>query len=252
MIENIERRNFVKLGLYSAGGILVGSFFAFSKSSKKIEFKSYDDLLHYDWGYIVDTTRCIGCGACVRACKVENNVPDSFYRTWVERYEINKEEKVRVDSPNGAMESFKKDNYDSDVVKAFFVPKLCNHCYNSACTQVCPVGASYHSPDGVVLIDKEHCLGCGYCVQACPYGCRYIDEKKGTADKCTFCYHRIHKGELPACVNACPRNARIFGNLKDPKSQIRQVLHQRRYGLLKPDLGTNPKCYYIGLDMEVK
>jgi Fe-S-cluster-containing dehydrogenase component len=251
-MENIERRQFLKLGIYSSAGILVGSFFAFSKSDKKIEVLEYEDLLKFDWGYIVDTTRCIGCGACVRACAVENNVPDTFFRTWVERYEINKNETVRVDSPDGAKESFKQDNFKSDIVKGFFVPKICNHCYNSACTQVCPVGASYHSPDGVVLIDKEHCIGCGYCVQACPYGCRYIDHDKGTADKCTLCYHRIHKGEQPACVNACPRSARIFGNLKDPNSKIRKILHQRRYGILKPDLGTNPKCFYIGLDLEVK
>jgi len=252
-MENIERRNFIKLGLISSAGVLVGSFYAFgTKSGINVETLKKDDLMNFDWGYIVDTTKCIGCGACVRACKIENNVPDTFFRTWVERYEIDKQEKVWVDSPNGALESFKQNHAPAEVVKAFFVPKLCNHCYNSACTQVCPVGASYHSPDNVVLIDKTHCIGCGYCVQACPYGCRYIDHEKGLADKCTFCYHRIHKGEMPACVNACPRNARIFGNLKDPKSKIRKILHQRRYGLLKPDLGTNPKCFYIGLDMEVK
>lgn len=252
-MEKTDRRKFLKLGLYSATGLLVGSLYAFGTKEQKKEFKTFDDLLQFDWGFIVDTTRCIGCGACVRACKVENNVPDTFYRTWVERYEINKQEVVRVNSPNGAIESFKTDNYPTaDVAKAFFVPKLCNHCRNSACTQVCPVGASFHSPDGVVLIDKTHCVGCGYCVQACPYGCRYIDHKKGTADKCTLCYHRIHHGELPACVNACPRNARVFGNLKDPNSPIRKILNERRYGILKPDLGTNPKCFYIGLDLEVK
>ncbi|MBI5326257.1 MAG: 4Fe-4S dicluster domain-containing protein [Ignavibacteriae bacterium] len=251
-MDDIDRRKFLKLGILSSTGILVGSLYAFSTRGVKKDFRTYDDLLKYDWGFIVDTTRCIGCGSCVRACKVENNVPDTFFRTWVERFEINKNEAVRVDSPNGALESFKENNFSADVVKAFFVPKLCNHCYNSACTQVCPVGASFHSPDGVVLIDKDHCVGCGYCVQACPYGCRYIDTEKGTADKCTLCYHRIQHGELPACVNACPRNARIFGNLKDPKSAIRKILHQRRYGLLKAELGTNPKCYYIGLDLEVK
>ncbi len=250
-MDNIERRQFLKLGIYSSAGLLVGSFFAFSKGNDKIDVLEYDDLLKFDWGYVVDTTKCIGCGSCVRACSVENSVPDTFYRTWVERFEIDNHEIVRVDSPKGAIESFKEDNFKSDISKAFFVPKICNHCYNSACTQVCPVGASYHSPDGVVLIDKAHCIGCGYCVQACPYGCRYIDHKKGTADKCTLCYHRIHKGEEPACVNACPRSARIFGNLKDPNSKIRKILNQRRYGLLKPDLGTNPKCYYIGLDLEV-
>jgi len=251
-MKKIERRQFIKLGLFSTAGVFVGSFFAFANTEKDIEVKTYEDLLKFDWGYIVDTTRCIGCGACVRACKIENDVPDTYFRTWVERFEVNKDEKIRVDSPKGAIESFKQDNFESsEVVKAFFVPKLCNHCYDSACEQVCPVGATYHSPDKVVLIDKKHCVGCGYCVQACPYGCRYIDHKKGVADKCTLCYHRIQKGEAPACVNACPRNARIFGNLKDPNSKINKILHQRRYGVLKPDLGTNPKCYYIGLDKEV-
>lgn len=252
-MEKFERRQFIKLGIYGTAGVLVGSFFAFADTDKKIDVINYEDLLKFDWGFVVDTTRCIGCGACVRACKIENDVPESYYRTWVERYEINKDEQVRVDSPKGAIESFKQNNFqNSEIVKAFFVPKLCNHCYDSSCTQVCPVGATYESPDDVVLIDKDHCVGCGYCVQACPYGCRYIDHTKGVADKCTLCYHRIHKGLAPACVNACPRDARIYGNLKDPKSKIRQILHKRRYGLLKPELGTNPKCYYIGLDMEVK
>jgi Fe-S-cluster-containing dehydrogenase component len=251
-MEKIERRQFIKLGLFSTAGVMIGSFFAFANTEKDIEVKGYEDLLKFDWGYIVDTTRCIGCGSCVRACKVENDVPDTFFRTWVERYEISDSKKVHVDSPNGAIESFKENNTkDSEIDKAYFVPKLCNHCYDSPCTQVCPVGASYRSPDGVVLIDKKHCVGCGYCVQACPYGCRYIDESKGVADKCTFCYHRIHKGEAPACVNACPRNARIYGNLKDPNSKINKILNQRRYGVLKPDLGTNPKCFYIGIDKEV-
>jgi Fe-S-cluster-containing dehydrogenase component len=104
----------------------------------------------------------------------------------------------------------------------------------------------------VVLVDEEHCIGCGYCVQACPYGCRFISPVTGTADKCTLCYHRLHRGLEPACVMACPREARICGNLKDPESRIRRVLHERRYSLLKPEFSTNPKCYYIGLDMEVK
>ena len=253
-MEKIDRRQFIKLGIYTTAGVLVGSFFAFADSDKKIEVKGYEDLLKYDWGYIVDTTRCIGCGACVRACKIENGVSEQYFRTWVERYEISKDEKVRVDSPKGASESFKQNDNPNpaDIVKAFFVPKLCNHCYDSPCVQVCPVGASYHTPDRVVLIDKKHCVGCGYCVQACPYGCRYIDEEKGTADKCTFCYHRIHKGLAPACVNSCPRSARLYGNLKDPESKIVKILHQRRYGLLKPDLGTDPKCFYIELDMEIK
>ena len=252
-MEKISRRQFVKMGIFTTAGVFVGSFFAFADTEKNIEIKSYDDLLKFDWGYIVDSSRCIGCGACVRACKTENKVPEKYFRTWVERYEVNKDEKIKVDSPNGAAESFKQNNFESsEIVKSFFVPKICNHCYDSPCVQVCPVGASYISPDKVVLIDKKHCVGCGYCVQACPYACRYMDHEKGTADKCTYCYHRIHKGIPPACVNACPRNARMYGNLKDPDSKIHKVLHQNRYGVLKPDLGTNPKCYYLEIDMEIK
>jgi Fe-S-cluster-containing dehydrogenase component len=189
----------------------------------------------------------------VRACKIENKVPDTYFRTWVERYEIDEKGHAHVDSPKGALESFKEDIPSrTKIVKAFFVPKLCNHCRNSACTQVCPVGASYHSPDGVVLIDKKHCVGCGYCIQACPYGCRYLCHERGTADKCTLCYHRIHRALPTACVQACPREARICGDLNDPDSRIRRILRERRYNLLKPDLGTNPECFYIGLDLEVR
>jgi len=249
----VSRRQFLRLTLWNTAGVCVGSLMALGGEPGKVPVQSLQDLERYEWGYVVDTTRCIGCGSCVRACKLENNVPDTYFRTWVERYEIDQDEKVRVDSPQGALESFREDREGGKrIVKAFFVPKLCNHCRNSACTQVCPVGASYHSPDGVVLVDRKHCVGCGYCAQACPYGCRFIPHPPGTADKCTLCYHRIHRGLLPACVQACPREARLFGNLKDPESRIRRILHERRYYLLKPEMGTNPKCYYLGLDLEVK
>jgi Fe-S-cluster-containing dehydrogenase component len=138
-----------------------------------------------------------------------------------------------------------------EVVKAFFVPKMCNHCEKSACNQVCPVGAAYRTPDGVVLVDRDRCVGCGYCVQACPYGSRFIHSKLHVADKCTLCYHRITKGLPPACVQVCPTDARIFGDLNDPKSELSTILNQRRYRLLKPEMGTHPRCYYLGLDREV-
>jgi Fe-S-cluster-containing dehydrogenase component len=248
----ITRAEFVRLALYSAAGICVGSLIA----RGNLKDESIEDisqiLKNFDWAFIVDTTRCIGCGACVRACGIENKVPDGYFRTWIERYEIDKDENIHVDSPDGGKHSFKQNRVqDKQIVKGFFVPKLCNHCRNSACTQVCPVGATYHSPDGVVLVDRKHCMGCGYCVQACPYGCRYISYDIGTADKCSFCYHRLHRGLPTACVQACPRKARIYGNLKDPHNPVSAVLHERRYSILKPEMATNPKCYYIGLDLEV-
>jgi len=185
----------------------------------------------------------------MRACREENDVPPGVYRTWVERYRVDAKGGVQVDVATSDTHRFEP--VSGEVVKAFFVPKLCNHCEKSVCSQVCPVGASYTTRDGVVLVDKQQCIGCGYCVQACPYGTRFINPRDHTADKCTLCYHRITRGLPPACVQACPVEARLFGDLKDPKSRINTILRQRRYRLLRPELGTHPKCYYIGLDEEV-
>jgi Fe-S-cluster-containing dehydrogenase component len=212
-------------------------------------------LTEHWWGMIIDVEKCIGCGNCVRACKEENDVPHEpfYFRTWVERYHVPEGELERpvVDSPNGGADGFPEKYRPGDGSKNFFVPKLCNQCAHSPCVQVCPVGATFEGPDGVVLVDKDYCLGCRYCVQACPYGCRFIDPRTNTVDKCTLCYHRITRGMLPACVQSCPKGARIFGDLKDPKSEISTILRQRRYRLLKPEMGTHPKCFYIGLDREV-
>jgi Fe-S-cluster-containing dehydrogenase component len=267
--EELDRRQFVSYALTAGvGGAIIGSaVFArrgllppaeAEEESEHLLHGEYDFREHY-WGFLVDTTLCIGCGSCVRACSKENHVPDGYYRTWVERYEITADpehpqvDRVNVESPRGAIDSFQEDGIpaDQEMAKAFFVPKLCNHCESSACTQVCPVGATFESPDGVVLIDRERCMGCGYCVQACPYGCRYLNHDVGVADKCTLCYHRITRGLPNACVQACPVGARICGDLNDEDGELRKRLRERRYGMLKPDLGTRPKCFYVGLDVEV-
>ncbi|MCP5105810.1 MAG: 4Fe-4S dicluster domain-containing protein [bacterium] len=256
MTDKINRRYFLKLSLLgTAGACLAGvsTITLLSQDPPTKPVKTIDDLRQFDWGFIVDTTRCIGCGACVRACKKENDVPESFFRTWVERYEIDHHHKVHVDSPQGAIKSFPKDGLPpGEIAGTFFVPKLCNQCASAPCTQVCPVGATFHTADGVVLIDQKHCIGCGYCVQSCPYGARYLDHDRGTADKCTLCYHRLHRGFNTACVEACPRGARLCGNMKDKNSIISRELRKRRYSILKAEMYTNPKCFYIGLDMEVK
>ena len=134
----------------------------------------------------------------------------------------------------------------------FFVPKLCNHCAHSPCVQVCPVGATFESPDGVVLVDKARCLGCRYCVQACPYGCRYIDPRTHTADKCTLCYHRITKGLTTACCEACPTGARQLVDLKNPKDPVHEFLRTHKVHVLKPQMATGAKVYYNGLDGAVR
>ncbi|MEW6071267.1 MAG: 4Fe-4S dicluster domain-containing protein [Planctomycetota bacterium] len=252
--EKLDRREFVTFSLTAgAGGAVIGSAVFARPPAEEVTLHEGYDPRDFTWGFVVDTTRCIGCGSCVRACAKENDVPEGYYRTWVERYEIAKDETINVQSPRGAIAGFLRDGFGPDeaVMKAFFVPKLCNHCLASACTQVCPVGATFHSPDGVILVDRTHCMGCGYCVQACPYGCRFLNQELGVADKCTLCYHRITRGLPTACVQACPVGARLCGNLDDEDSEIRKKLRERRYGLLKPDLGTRPKCFYIGLDLEV-
>ena len=114
------------------------------------------------------------------------------------------------------------------------------------------MGATYATKEGVVLVDEKHCVGCGYCVQACPYGARYIHPERRTADKCTWCYHRVKKGLMPACVVVCPVEARLFGNLKDPESRVARILREERIGVLKPETGNSPKTFYVGLDKEVR
>lgn len=211
----------------------------------------------YNWDefsyvYLIDVTKCIGCGMCVQACKRENMVPDGFFRTWIERYRIGEGGRVEVDSPNGGLNGFSSTIVDFKVTKAFFVPKMCNHCKNTPCTQVCPVGASYTTRDGVVLVDEKHCIGCGYCVQACPYGSRYLHPVTHVADKCTWCYHRITKGLRPACVMACPVKARELGNMKDEQDPVRRAIATEPVLVLRPELLTKPNCYYKGLDKEVR
>jgi Fe-S-cluster-containing dehydrogenase component len=210
------------------------------------------DWTKHRWVYLVDATTCIGCGSCVRACIRENDVPAGMYRTWIERYEISPIGETFVDSPNGGADGFHPVQTGRKVEKSFFVPKLCNHCSETPCTQVCPVGASYSTKDGVVLVDADRCIGCGYCVQACPYGSRFINPRTHTADKCTWCYHRVTKGMKPACVEICPVGARVFGDRENPDDPINEILATERVMVLQPELLTKPQCYYLGLDMEVR
>lgn len=208
------------------------------------------------WGFAIDVDRCIGCGLCARACKDENHVPllPHTFRTWVERYVVDPADAdhPKVDSPNGGYDGFPDVPGEAAGMKTFFVPKLCNHCADSPCVQVCPVGATFDSPDGVVLVDSTRCLGCRYCVQACPYGCRYINPETMTVDKCTLCYHRITKGLTTACAEVCPTTARMLGDLKNPKDPIWDFLRERRVQVLKPQMATHSKCWYAGLDGAVR
>jgi len=215
--------------------------------------EGYDPSGHL-WGMGIDINKCIGCGRCVEACKTENHVPrvPFFTRTWVERYRIPEHGPTLIDSPDAGINSFKDDPAGEKVLRSFFVPKLCNHCKNPPCVQVCPVGATFQNADGVVLVDASYCIGCRYCIQACPYGARFLDPVTRTAEKCTFCYHRIAKGLTPACVEVCPTQARIFGELEKKASPLGRFLRMNKIGVLKPSLNTEPKVCYANLDMEVR
>ncbi len=214
-------------------------------------------LRNYDWTkhryvYLVDTRKCIGCGSCVRACSRENDVPSRHFRTWVERYEISRTGEVSVDSPNGGMDGFDPLVSGDDVTKAFFFPKLCCHCTYTPCVQLCPVGASYRTLEGIILVDEKRCIGCGYCVQACPYGSRFIHPVTHTASKCTLCYHRITRGLKPACIQACPVGARMLGNTKEVGDEVAEIIATQCVRVLQPELLTEPNCFYLGLTAEVR
>jgi Fe-S-cluster-containing dehydrogenase component len=129
---------------------------------------------------------------------------------------------------------------------------MCNHCSKSPCIQVCPVGATFISPEGVVLVDEKYCIGCRYCIQACPYGCRFLHPVKKVASKCTLCYHRLSKGLDPACMEVCPTGARMYGNLRDKDSKIVKFLKEHTTQVLRPNLNTGSKLYYNELGSEVR
>ena len=252
MSATYGRREFLaKLVKGASATLIVPMLPARSRASVMGNGSHQDNGKLYGMGIQVD--KCIGCGRCVAGCKAENDVPREpyFFRTWVERYVIHTDNKVDVESPEGGINGFDPIEDDRGIMRSFFVPKLCNQCDNPPCVQVCPVGATFKTDDGVILVDKEYCLGCRYCIQACPYGARYLDPRSKTADKCTFCYHRLHRGLLPTCVELCPTQARVFGDMKALNSPLNRMMRMSQLQVLKPSLNTEPKVIYSMLDREV-
>lgn len=205
-----------------------------------------------EYAFVVDVSKCIGCGFCVEACAIENNIPKESVRTWVERYiatsdgvhveAIDKPGKMLKPPPAELMEKARW---------AAFVPKLCNHCENAPCVQVCPVGATFIAPGGFVLVDSKHCIGCGYCIQACPYGVRFFNKETHVADKCTWCYHRVSRGLEPACVTVCPTQARQFGDRNDLTGPVGKIYQSDNWQTLKPEMHSHSRVLYLGLPREV-
>ncbi len=252
MNKKMDRRDFIKIGGVITAGTAVGyglPLYYKSKvahgSSGKIEPSS-----QYRWGMVIDVSKCVeGCSACTDACRKENNVAFHNDETidvhWIRKASI----KRKV--PNA---------------RAFSIPLLCNHCDRPPCALVCPVAATYRRKDGIVIVDKHRCIGCRYCLVACPYNMRMFNFKEnhvwhnkdfpkrmhGVSESCHFCYHRLDKDKdaLPACVEACKNanaNAMTFGNLNNPTSEASMLVANNMVKALREDLGTRPKVYYIGL-----
>ena len=182
------------------------------------------------YAFVIDVSRCIDCRACLAACSIENNVPNNHTRIWV------KDPGLQGEFPN---------------LKRTFVPYNCMHCENPPCTEVCVSGATFKDPvSGLVLVDQEACIGCGYCVEACPYDVRYIDEKRGVVDKCNACEQRLVVGLQPACVATCLGASRIFGDLNDPNSEASVALRNAKTVKtldieVREGRDTEPQIYFI-------
>ena len=251
--QTVDRREFLRDACGLAGPILLGVI-SLPALAAEAAGQAAEGQARRIYGMGIDVSKCIGCGRCAAACKIENDVPaePSFFNTWVERYVIQTDGEVVVDSPNGGIDGFPPTVGEGDIERTFFVPKLCNHCTDAPCVQVCPVGATFITEEGVVLVDEDYCIGCRYCIQACPYGARWMHPEKTVAQKCTWCYHRLNRGLVPACVEVCPTGARIFGEVEGRATPLARHLRLNEIQVLKPHLNTKPKVFYAHLDGEVR
>ena len=196
------------------------------------------------YGLVIDLRKCIGCMTCTLACKVENGTGPGIFWNIVKDQEFG----------------------EYPDVTRIFLPVQCAHCAEPPCVDVCPTGAGFRREDGIVLIDYGKCVGCKYCIEACPYGVRsfnvdrigyfgteltpyeksvYGKHRRGVAEKCNFCVHRVEQGKQPACVHGCVGKARFFGDLDDPDSEVSQIIKSKGAQQLKKDLETDPSIYYI-------
>ncbi len=241
-----NRREFVKTSSIAAGAVLLATGTPFGTALASSGRR---------WGFLIDLDNCIGCKACSVACKTEFEVPLGEFRSSVKELD--------------------EGTYPNN--KRSFLPWLCNHCKNPVCLTDCPVDeveakfswpdgteesytkkATYQRPDGIVLIDQDRCVGCGMCVEGCPYNVRFLNPAKQTtsedavgdnpADKCTLCVHRLDAGVVPACVNTCQSNARLIGDLNDPNSEISKRIKSKQVKVLLPEEGTDPQCQYVSLN----
>lgn len=247
MTKKIERRDFIKL--LAAGTVTVVALQQKSATQASGPVGSSP----HSWAMVIDQNLCTGCSYCTLACQAHNDVPPEIEWTPV---------------------IFDRKVGDRDV----FLSRPCQHCDHAPCISVCPVKASYKRADGIVMMDYDRCIGCRYCQIACPYQARAFNweefdgdnpavpdfgkpeverRPRGVVEKCSFCYHRIDRGlehgmtpgvetfASPACVVACPVDARMFGDLNDPHSNVSETLENQAYFQLRPDMGNDTRVYYL-------
>lgn len=229
---------------------------------KEITVSAKEALPETFYGYALDISRCIGCRKCVYGCVEENNQTEVPQLHWIQVLEMEKEKGIDF-----LHADLHYEHEEVPHVGHFYLPVQCQQCKNPPCVKSCPVGATWTTEDGIVVVDYNWCIGCRCCMAACPYGARHYNwgkveldpeninpdthylgnrpRYKGAVEKCTFCIQRVREGRYPACVEVCPVGARKFGNLLDPDSEIRYVLENKRVLILKEELNTQPKFYYF-------
>ncbi len=201
---------------------------------------------------VIDLNKCIGCGACTAACIAENMLSPTYYSEPPARKLL---EMVGAKPPEEARTLIHELLWTRTSVhrvyrggRVEFYHVMCQHCDDAPCVAVCPTGASRQREDGIVYVDPERCILCGYCLVACPYGARHVNPFTRTVDKCTFCYHRVDEGKLPACVETCPTGARMFGDLDNPGDPVAELVRtgEARPGSAGAVLGpTVPRVYLV-------
>lgn len=250
MSIKVQRREFIKLSL---AGAAAASLAMQMKNQHTPAAAPANGRRAHRWAMVIDLNKCTGCGDCTLACRATNDVPPDI--SW--------NRMIAVGGPSASAPE---------------TPVPCMHCENAPCVDVCPVGATYHRPDGIVMMDYDKCIGCRYCQMACPYGARSFNwqtftgenpavpaygvpqvarRPRGVPEKCSFCYQRIDRGleagltpgvdeaATPACANACPVGARLFGDLNDPGSPVSQALKGNTAVRLRESMGTEPRVYYL-------
>jgi molybdopterin-containing oxidoreductase family iron-sulfur binding subunit len=254
-----NRRDFLKIAGASALTLMTpGLLPAWAKDNLKIpgqEIPAARALTGKRWAMAIDASKCTAdCNDCIIACHKIHNVPDFG----------NPKDEVKWiwTEPFASVFSAEDHAYQQQTLQNLKVPVLCNHCENPPCVRVCPTKATFQRPDGIVMMDYHRCIGCRLCMAACPYGARsmnYRDPRplidkinpdfptrtKGVVEKCNFCEERLAKGILPACVLACKQKALVFGDMDDPRSEIRLLLEKRFNLRRKSHLGTAPQIYYL-------